>query len=112
MIKAKELLIEARKVIADPNNWSKRWVAVNKTGKPVQTTSPDAVAFCSIGAISITEQKLYGYENSIVTNLYRQSRDPAVSALNKFMPGTIGGFQEIHTHAEVLEAWDKAINSL
>lgn len=49
---AVEVLKKAKALIADPEHWCRRRVATNAGGDGVPATSPSAVSWCSIGAVS------------------------------------------------------------
>lgn len=46
------VLTDARALIADEATWTKGVAARNRDGAPVTSTDPEAVCFCTIGAIS------------------------------------------------------------
>ena len=54
--------------------------------------SPNGAAACSLGALTTLDDA-----------------NPAYFYLQRTMDGFIGSFNDCHTHAEVMAAWDKAI---
>jgi hypothetical protein len=84
----KEILIAARKRIEKPQNWLRHsYYNKNKT------------AFCAAGAIREEDGTIGPIQS------------PALTALRQVIgkDDLIGDFNDTHTHAEVLAAFDKAI---
>lgn len=48
----KEILVEARKLVADPKTFTQRMAARDKHGFACQPRSPRAICWCSAGALS------------------------------------------------------------
>jgi hypothetical protein len=100
-MKASQLLIQAKALIADPEHWTQGvYARVSKDGEGVSSNIPEATCFCSLGA------------------LHRLTKDPstfksygtAKRYLSKAMGHqSVGGFNDTHPHAEVMMAWDDAI---
>ena len=92
----KEILVAARAIIANKENWTQDAYARDKYGVSIGVNCSNAVYFCSIGAIrKIT-----------------MSPFDAMEVLRKHMEDSIIAFNDGHTHKEVLAAWDEAIASL
>jgi hypothetical protein len=98
-----ETLEAARKLISDPAKWTQGWFAKrldeDGTFKDTDSTSPAAVCWCSSGAIRSVLN---------VDDFNEISDDYAIP----FGFGTLGdleSFNDSHTHAEVLAAFDAAI---
>jgi hypothetical protein len=89
-----QILIAARALIANSENWTKRFMARDKDGKPVRSTVPEAVCWCALGALRRICGSTFG--------------EPA-EILNEEMGFSITAFNDLHTHAEVLAAFDRAI---
>jgi hypothetical protein len=87
-----ELLHAAQDLIRDPKNWIQGMAAVDDQGLPV--TIKRATCFCSVGALHRADQ---GY-----------SYLPAIDILDKLAGGSIIAFNDTHTHAEVIDLWDRA----
>jgi hypothetical protein len=94
-----EVLTTGRELLADPKNWTQRTLARNKAGESVEHPwDPKATCFCSIGAV----HKVLGrYQLDLKFEVKR--------LLDCVAGGWMVSFNDRHTHAEVLEAWDKAI---
>lgn len=92
----KEILVAARAIIADEENWTQGAYAKDKDGTSIGANYSSAVCFCSIGAI---------YKITI-------SPFDAMKVLRNHMEDSIIKFNDEHTHKEVLAAWDEAIASL
>ena len=94
----KEALIKARKLIEKPENWTKGEPARNTEGIRVNPTSEEAVCWCSLGALVAVEDGL-----SVFT----------YDALAPYMKDYIPAFNDSvnTTHADILEAFDKAIHA-
>lgn len=92
----KEILVAARAIIANEENWTQGAYAEDKDGSSIGVNCSNAVCFCSIGAIlKITISPF-----------------DAMKVLRNHMGDSIIAFNDGHTHKEVLAAWDEAIASL
>lgn len=96
-------LKSARKKIESPINWIQGEYAKNIFDSKVGPTGKNAFCFCAIGALCSVTRK----------GAWTVVLDPAFSALQS----TIGvepvhEFNDSHTHAEVLAAFDEAIARL
>ena len=92
----KEILVAARAIIANEENWTQGAYAKDKDGSSIGVNYSNAVCFCSIGAIrKIT---MFPFD--------------AMKVLRNHMEDSIIAFNDGHTHKEVLAAWDEAIASL
>lgn len=92
-------LINARKIIESPENWTQGQYAANENQEEVDWEDTQATCFCTIGAIRKGKNKIDFEEEeyyifSKATNIYN-------------IPGW--NDNPNRTHAEVLEAFDKAI---
>lgn len=96
-----EILRAARALISSPENWLQGTFAQNDFGVGVCSGDVTAVCFCSQGAINY-----FKYEADY------DAVKKATSTLSRNMDGSIFLFNDNHTHAEVLAAWDKAIAEL
>ncbi len=101
-----EVLRAARKLIERPEAWTQGVHAKDQTGCEVLSAAKTAVCFCAAGAINrivrecqATTDDLYG--------LYAITHNFLIGA----MGDSVGGFNDSHTHAEVLAAFDRAIDA-
>lgn len=118
---AKEILIEARAKIQNPENWTKGVYARAKSGKETLPNSKDAVSYCSIGAIfsvlnfsssvdscyiSYQQQKEYYVAFASLTDCMSEISGSRVLTLSLFNddPNT--------THEEILDLFDRSIARL
>lgn len=93
---AKQILIEAKKLIDTPERWLTGVFARTAGGKSVNPLSPDACRFCSIGAV----WRIIGYRDGLHE-----------IGLFSAMGGDVYHFNDTHTHGEVMAAFDRAIAS-
>ena len=93
----KEALIAARALIAKKSRWIQGSMARKKDGTSVTSDDSQAYKFCAVGALSNVVSKK--------TRIY----DISSQKLARFMKPFITGFNDTHTHKEVLAAFDKAI---
>lgn len=100
-MKTSELLIQAKAVIADPAKWAQNTYAKNSQGVRVGADNPDAICFCSVGALQKISPKCYG--------AYALEVWQAMELLDDGCSEDILAYNDTHTHAEVMDVWDKAI---
>jgi hypothetical protein len=97
-MRVSEILIEAKRLISDPDNWLKQLFA-----DADDPTSPHATKFCAAGAIHCAAgiRMIYGSTPLGV---------PAFEFLRQVIGGHfIGDWNDKHTHEEVMSAFDRAI---
>ena len=90
-----EILKAARAKIERPECWTQESLRRDACGQPCGRR--EAVCWCSMGAI---------YDTTLLG-----VADGAFSALKSVCGDNIADFNDTHTHAEVLEAFDKAIEA-
>ena len=95
-MKTSELLIAAKAKIANPVNWIQGLYAADAKRERTSPTSVEAVCFCSMGAV-------YSVESM------KSLRRIAEIALDNFANDDIVGYNDAHTHEQVMAVWDKAI---
>lgn len=95
----KQLLIEGRAIISNPDNWVRLDFAKNAEGFAVDENDEGAVCFCSWGALSRAQGHFVDSNSSVL------------NTLSIAMGDSVANFNDTHTHEEVLAAWDKAIAS-
>lgn len=94
----KQILIAARALINNPKHWTQGEFARDKTGQSVYPDDENATCWCSLGAIDKVEPD---YMSKDAHN--------ARSFLRTEMKLSIPEFNDFKSHAEVLDAWDRAI---
>ena len=104
-MKVSEVLTQAKAKIADPKNWIQDHMACDSLGRPVSPAAPHAACWCSLGALVATGADVWARSDAKV--LLREAiRAPIV-------PGSwtsdIAGYNDNHSHAEVMQMWDRAI---
>lgn len=106
-MKTSEILIKAKEVIVNPENWIKHYYAYDKNRSPVgRGTHPDAVCFCSVGAL----QKVIGDKGDASDIFVNTSKIRELTKVLGDVAGeTITEYNDSHNHSEVMEVWDKAI---
>lgn len=97
-----DLLEKAHALIKDPAHWTQAAAARDADGKPCPPDSPDAVCFCSVGAICrVTYEPVV---KSTLLAVVRGQIDPEDS-----MKYSLTVFNDHSDHAEVMQAWERAI---
>lgn len=102
MQKVSEFLIEAKKVIEDPTRWTTEAYAKDENGNTIDPCHENASCFCSLGAL----ESLCRTPDIGVTDLWYNAR----STLDTVMQRDVAGYNDNHTHEEVMQKWDEAIN--
>ena len=97
-----EILKAARAKIADEKHWTKGAEARDVAGKSVSPQSRKAVCWCSLGALSASAMP-YSFA------AYSFAALGFVQAIMNSQSKGVSRFNDSHTHAEVLAAWDAAI---
>ena len=100
---ALELLQRGRELISELDHWTKGWYAKTLKDERTSLSSSDAHSFCSLGALH------KAYETNAEETRSTRNLDAARLFLQEEMNFSIAGFNDHHTHAEVLAAWDRAI---
>ena len=91
-----EVLTKARDLISSPERWTQGASARSASGDVVHVSSPDAVSWCALGAIEKAAD-------------YKETWFEEAVKLCDVIPHGIATFNDSHAHAEVLAAFDKAI---
>lgn len=92
----KQILIEAKALIDTPEKWTQDAYARDVEGQVTTPSSIHAVCFCSTGAIN-------------KVNAPFTKRDRALTHLTNSFGTCVPDFNDQHTHAELMDAWDRAI---
>jgi len=95
-MKVSELLKQAKSLIEDEEHWCCGLPAKDKAGNLCFAESPEAVSWCSVGAL----WKI---------NPPSRIENGAYALLRKHMGMNIDNFNDSYTHKEVMKAWDAAI---
>jgi hypothetical protein len=103
-MKTSELLIKARALIANPENWTRMAFARDSEGVSVDELCDDAVCFCAVGAINRAKAD-HGYLGG--DNPPMKLMRGVVSQC--FKNSLISEFNDTRTHAEVMFLFDKTI---
>jgi hypothetical protein len=107
MTETVEILRQARELISDPAHWTQGEYARDADGNFAAVYDPAAVCFCSLGAIA----KVMNISDPDAVSLF----EPA-EILDDICFAKCGvkayGFNDSHTHAEVLSLFDAAIARL
>ena len=104
-MKTKEILIEARKLIAQPEHWTQYEMARDVDGNPVEWDTQEAFSFCSFGAID----RVSRVRDCLGCDMTYQQ-------LNLWVKENTDGdmftdFNDNRSHAEVLAAFDEVIQT-
>lgn len=94
----REILVDARKAIEDPEHWTQGACARDAQGNEVDETSRFAASWCAVGA---TYKALRAARQDMATQL--------IDALSRACNASISEYNDTHTHEEVLAMFDKAI---
>ena len=101
-MKPSELLTKAKAVIADPKHWGQGWYAQNAEGHSVGPAEPDAVCWCSVGALdkAAHEEDTYSTRFAAMKYLTKVSMECGYEVVD---------FNDNSSHEAVMRKWDKAI---
>jgi hypothetical protein len=112
-------LIKAKAVISNPKHWTQRRLAKTASGDYTTVNSPDAVCFCAIGALAkaCNLKPASPNDDEYIAPCVVNAASVLVTALeidprpfgNPSMLVYTWNDQSLRTHAEVMKAFDKAI---
>ena len=102
-MKPSEFLIKAKAVIADPKHWTQGWYAHNADGFDVESCNPEAVCWCSVGAINKV-----AHEEGVSDTRFKATQYLAQMAEECGYIG-ISDFNDNLSHEAVMREWDEAI---
>ena len=105
---AKEILVAARELLSDPDHWTKLVLAKTVNNEPKEPTDPEAVCWCSIGALYKVTGISVSLPDSSATIVYAAQRKLEEALGNDL---GIDEFNDCSEHKEVLELFDKAIQN-
>lgn len=94
----KELFQKAFALVRNPDTWTQGESACDKGGESTSPKNPLAVRWCSIGALRRFVPKDDGEDKDMDTILEAMRGGDDIS---------IAGFNDTHTHAEVIAMWER-----
>lgn len=106
-MKISEALIQGKALIEKPEHWTKGAYARNEKGETRWSTDEDATCFCSLGAMGRVTCRLEEKNDHRGNSIYYRG----VGYLEAAMGECVSVFNDEHAHAEVMAAWDKAIEA-
>lgn len=112
---AVEVLTEARELITPPERWTRGWYARDAEGREVDATDPNAVCFCSIGALCRAEGRFEPGVSPVATEyLIEATGSEDTFGILDFNDGKLPDPWSKPRHAparhrKVLAAFDRAI---
>jgi hypothetical protein len=128
---ARQILLRARDIIADPKRWAVRAMAFNKSGDSCDPWEHDAVTFCSLGAIERASLEcgirgnasplVLAAESSLADTINphwlceHRARNPAIAKGLRSDAEALGAqdvitsFNDRNHHIDVLAVFDKAL---
>ena len=105
-----EILVEARELISDPDQWTQIFYACDAQDSYTEWDSPEAARWSATGAIAKAAGAAY---RPLVLVPDAENNTLVVSALDEFRRAigdhNVSKFNDTHNHAEVMAAFDKAI---
>jgi hypothetical protein len=95
---AQQIFTEAFALVRNPETWTQANYGEDAAGNECGWRSPDAVKFCSAGALCRVEES---------PGVHHSDAIEVRVALSRSM-GILVRFNDTHTHAEVVAAWERA----
>lgn len=103
------LLRAGREIISDPAKWTQGWYFKSKDGFELHSDDREAFScFCSVGALIFAANEDYAKLESPIVQQARRKLDYEAKRIDGGRSNAIR-FNDNHTHAEVLNLWDKVI---
>ena len=104
----KQVLINARALIADPAHWTSGFLACTAAGHNVHWSDHSATKWCAMGAIYRTAYDLVGdpREATRIGNEVAKSVCPT-----RWFRGGLPAINDVRGHAAVLAIFDKALQA-
>ena len=110
----RDILVEARALIAKPEAWTQGTGARDADGEPIGVEHRDAVSWCATGAINCA---VYSHADSLdITPALQETRERAGTLLTDAVNAlTLGHYRETTTyndqtdHSCILKAFDIAL---
>jgi len=101
----KQVLMNARALIADPNHWTRRLLACTETGHPAAWYEPSAAKWCAMGAIYRGAYELVGDRDEAARVGTKVAR--SISPLR--LCGGLMIMNDARGHAAILARFDRAL---
>lgn len=98
------VLEDARKLIETPDKWTQGEYARDGMGREISLYESGITCLCALGALRLATKRIWDWNfkgDAVLVD--------AKTALRNVMIEPIPRFNDSHTHAEVLAAFDKAI---
>ncbi len=110
----KQLLIQARKKIENPDQWEKRAWATDINGKPCNEASEQACSFCAYGAIKNVYWNSKSFTESPPFTVLQSVRELLEAQIPEGFPRSLVLYNDSSgiTHESILRLFDRAIESL
>ena len=104
----KQVLINARALIADPAHWTRGTLACTANGRRVEWHDQSATKWCAMGAIYRAAYDLVGdqKEATRIGNEVAKSVCPT-----RWLRGDLAGMNDTRGHAAVLAVFDQALQA-
>ena len=104
----KQVLINARALIADPAQWTRGTLACTANGRTVEWHAQSATKWCAMGAIYRAAYDLVGdpKEAMRIGNKVAKSIRP-----NRWIRGGLPVINDVRGHAAMLAVFDKALQA-
>jgi hypothetical protein len=101
----KQVLINARALIADPDHWTRSFLGCTEAGHPVAWYDPSAAKWCAVGAIYRGAYELVGDPDQ--ATLIGAKVVKSISAL--WRCGGLMITNDVRGHAAILAKFDRAL---
>ena len=101
------ILVMAKAKIKDPKCWTTTITARDSHGDPVMSQSSEAVRWCVLGALMAVTHR--GDRDRLMAEMALEN---AIKNLSGHYSRNIAKFNDEHTHAEIMELFDTAIEEL
>jgi hypothetical protein len=97
---AQQIFTEAFALVRNPATWAQRWSGVDKHDRLSGWSGDSTVKWCSLGALWRAE----GEHNGPIAEEVEAALCKAAALAN----ARFADFNDTHTHAEVVAAWERA----
>jgi hypothetical protein len=109
-----DILVRGRALISEPRNWIQMNFAKDDNKLVCKVEDPRACSFCSLGALArvATVASLAFPPGSRAREQIFENHERAFYVLSNFvLTGSVGHWNDTHTHDQVLSVWDQAIKT-